>query len=244
MPAAGKSLEGATSPHPPPVEWTDLEPPSFEKLLLPGSLGIDTETTGLDPRRDVVQLVQLHHPVAGSVLLQRPSSPAPRLVHLLQERPGTLVFHFARFDLAFLCQVVGPATVLALSDKVVCTKIAARIAGYGDGRARLADLLSEAFSAQLDKSPSVRKSDWGARPLSREQVEYALADVRWLPRLWDEVLRPCLKASEKLAWAQACFRATVALAVRDATGETVWDQDVRDTMLRAERQGAAHLFEY
>lgn len=71
--------------------------------------------------------------------------------------------------------------------------------------ASLVHLLSNHLGISLDKSATL--SDWGKRPLSHEQLTYAVEDVRHLPELWD-TLRAKL---------QACGRWDIALeACKDA----------------------------
>ena len=62
-----------------------------------GAVAIDTETMGLDPRRDRLCVVQLS-PGDGSadvVQLAREIGPAPNLTRLLADPSKTKIFHFA-----------------------------------------------------------------------------------------------------------------------------------------------------
>src|SRR5438552_11249848 len=65
------------------------------------AVAIDTETMGLDPRRDRLCVVQLS-PGDGSadVVQVPPEAPAaPNLTKLLADADVLKIFHFARFDL-------------------------------------------------------------------------------------------------------------------------------------------------
>src|SRR5438128_11445271 len=87
-------------------------------------VAIDTETMGLDPRRDRLCVVQLS-PGDGSadVVQIPPGGPRPQNIAALLANPDILkIFHFARFDLGILCQTFG-----TIPAPVYCTKIASRL---------------------------------------------------------------------------------------------------------------------
>src|SRR5438105_8368084 len=90
-----------------------------------GAVAIDTETMGLEPRRDRLCVVQLS-PGDGSadVVQMPPEAPsAPNLTALLADADVLKIFHFARFDLGALSQAFG-----VMPGPVYCTKIASRLA--------------------------------------------------------------------------------------------------------------------
>ncbi|MBI3953478.1 MAG: HRDC domain-containing protein [Chloroflexi bacterium] len=84
------------------------------------------------------------------------------------------------------------------------TSIAARFAGLEQvGLAALAEGL---LGVKLDKSKRLQRADWGLRPLSRELLEYAAADVRHLLALRD-ILAERLGALGRAEWvAEECAR--------------------------------------
>src|SRR5436853_870004 len=88
-----------------------------------GAVAIDTETMGLDPRRDRLCVVQLSPGDGSADVVQIPAGNpvAPNLAALLCD-PGILkIFHFARFDLGILSHTFG-----TMPGPVYCTKIASR----------------------------------------------------------------------------------------------------------------------
>ncbi|WP_342372501.1 hypothetical protein PCC79_16510 [Propioniciclava soli] len=145
-------------------------------------VAVDTETTGLDWRRDSLELCQLFTPATGAVLIRRSDAYPENLLSLLRDRLITKVFHFAPFDLRFL-----EATWRAQTGPVYCTKAASKLLNpqLPAREHSLGPLLERHFSLHLDKG-SVRVSDWGASELSPEQVAYAAADVLNLLRLVDQ----------------------------------------------------------
>ena len=164
-----------------------------------GAVAIDTETMGLDPRRDRLCVVQLS-PGDGSadVVQIPPGTPgAPNLTALLAD-PGVLkIFHFARFDLGVLYQAFG-----TMPGPVYCTKIASRLARTYTDRHGLKDLVREVLGVDLSKQQ--QSSDWGADDLSDAQVAYAASDVLYLHALKTK-LDAMLAREQRTDLAVGCF---------------------------------------
>ena len=77
-----------------------------------GSVAIDTETLGLDTRRDRLCVVQLS-PGDGSadvVQIAKGQTDAPNLKALLSDDSKVKIFHYARFDMAVLKHRFGIVT--------------------------------------------------------------------------------------------------------------------------------------
>src|SRR5262249_28511122 len=86
-----------------------------------GAVAIDTETMGLDRRRDRLCVVHLSPGDGSADVVQIPpgARDAPNIKTLLAD-PGRLkIFHFARFDIASLFNAFG-----VMAEPVYCTKIA------------------------------------------------------------------------------------------------------------------------
>jgi len=170
-----------------------------------GSLvAVDTETMGLDPRRDRLCLVQLSagdgHAHLVQLLPERLGGhgyQAPNLTRLLADPGVVKLMHFARFDAAMLQKAFG-VTVAPLR----CTKIAARLVRTFTDRHGLKDLCKELLGIDLSKQQ--QSSDWGAPELSSEQLTYAASDVLYLHSLWEK-LEALLIREDRLAIAEACF---------------------------------------
>src|SRR5437016_4366855 len=164
-----------------------------------GAVAIDTETMGLDPRRDRLCVVQLS-PGDGSadVVQIPPGGQAPNLKHLLGDAAILKIFHFARFDLAALVNAFG-----VMPQPVFCTKIASRLTRTYTDRHGLKDLVRDLLGIDLSKQQ--QSSDWGAAELSEAQVSYAAADVLHLHAL-KEKLDALLLREGRAELAAACFR--------------------------------------
>src|SRR4051812_24893507 len=165
-----------------------------------GSVAIDTETMGLDPRRDRLCVVQLSPGDGSADVVQMPAGgpSAPNLTRLLADAKVLKLFHFARFDLAALQQGLG-----VMPGPVYCTKIASRLARTYTDKHGLKDLVRELLG--IDLSKQLQLSDWGAADLTDAQVAYAASDVLHLHALKAK-LDGMLAREGRDGLAAACFR--------------------------------------
>jgi ribonuclease D len=177
-----------------------------------GSVAIDTETMGLNPRRDRLCVVQLS-PGDGSadvVQIARDQRDAPNLKALLADPAITKILHFARFDIAALYNAFG-----VMPQPVYCTKIASRLSRTYTDRHGLKDLVREVLNIDLSKQQ--QSSDWGSQSLSDAQLAYAASDVLHLHAL-RERLDAMLAREGRSGLAQACFEFLPTRARLDLQG--------------------------
>lgn len=162
-------------------------------------VAIDTETMGLDPRRDRLCLVQLSSGDGDAHLVQiaKGQDAAPNLTRMLTDPAVVKLFHYGRFDIGALENAFGVVTA-----PVWCTKIASKMVRTYTDRHGLKYLLQAL--AEVDISKQQQTSDWGAAELSQAQLEYAASDVLYLHKLKD-ALEQLLIRENRLALAQACF---------------------------------------
>ena len=113
------------------------------------------------------------------------------------------VMHAARQDLEVMLPAVG------LVQPVFDTQIAAALAGF-PAQIGYAELARRLLAVELDKAHT--RTDWARRPLSAEQQEYALDDVRHLGPL-RALLLETLSEKGRLAWLE---EELAALANADA----------------------------
>jgi ribonuclease D len=163
-----------------------------------GAVAIDTETMGLDVRRDRLCVVQLS-PGDGSadVVQVTPGAGAANIKALLADANILKLFHFGRFDIATLYQAFG-----VMAGPVYCTKIASRLARTYTDKHGLKDLTRELLGVDLSKQQQL--SDWGAGELTEAQVAYAASDVLHLHAL-REKLDAMLAREGRSELATACF---------------------------------------
>jgi ribonuclease D len=167
--------------------------------LYSGPVAIDTETMGLEPRRDRLCVVQLSPGDGTADVIQIPPGgvEAPNLKRLLGDPTIPKLFHFARFDLAVLYCRLG-----VMPTPVYCTKIASRLTRTYTDKHGLKDLVRELLGIELSKQQQL--SDWGSPELSEAQVAYAASDVLHLHALKAK-LDVLLAREGREALAQACF---------------------------------------
>ncbi|WP_188609964.1 ribonuclease D [Chelatococcus reniformis] len=101
------------------------------------------------------------------------------------------VFHSARQDVEIIW-FMGHLIPTPLFD----TQIAAMVCGYGDS-VSYEQLANDLAKARIDKSS--RFTDWSRRPLSEQQLTYALADVTHLRTIYG-ALRSQLAETGREAW--------------------------------------------
>lgn len=178
-------------------------------------VAIDTETMGLDPRRDRLCVVQLSPGDGSADIVQIPQdvSTAPNLTQLLTDPAVTKIFHYARFDVAALQNRFGVVT-----GPIYCTKIASRLVRTYTDRHGLKDIVRELLNVDLSKQQ--QSSDWGAEKLSDAQLDYAASDVLYLHDLKRHLDR-MLKRENRMELAQSCFDFLKTRCALDLMG---WDE--------------------
>lgn len=167
-------------------------------------VAVDTETMGLDPRRDRLCLVQLSAGDGTAHLVQIiPQSlegrgaDCPNLKALLTNQRIIKLFHYARFDIAAIENGLGIVTA-----PVICTKIASKLVRTYTDRHGLKDLCRDLAGVEISKQQQT--SDWGALELTPEQLSYAASDVLYLHAIWAK-LQELLIRENRLAIAQAAY---------------------------------------
>lgn len=136
-------------------------------------------------------LVQLATPRARFCIDALQVTDLQPLYEFLAQPRRCKIVHAARQDLEALSRA-GALACTPLFD----TQIAAALAGYPD-QVAYAWLVEACCGVVLDKSQT--RTDWTQRPLSNEQLDYALADVEYLGSLREHLLVK-LDANGKLAW--------------------------------------------
>ena len=141
-------------------------------------VAIDTETLGLELKRDRLCVVQLSRGDGSADIVQIApgQSQAPNLVRMLGDPQVLKLFHFGRFDMGMLMNAFG-----VMPAPVYCTKIASKLARTYTDRHGLKDLVRELVGVEISKQQ--QSSDWGAPTLTEAQLAYAASDVLHLHAL-------------------------------------------------------------
>jgi ribonuclease D len=170
-----------------------------DNLDLGSVVAIDSETMGLFPHRDRLCVIQLSSGDGNAHLVQvsQDQTKAPNLCKMLADPEVLKLFHFGRFDIAVMLNRFGVMTA-----PVYCTKIASKLIRTYTDRHGLKNLLQELLSVDISKQQ--QSSDWGAKTLSKAQIDYAASDVLYLHRLM-KILNERLVREGRMEMAQACF---------------------------------------
>lgn len=156
--------------------------------LIPGDIiSIDTETTGLSLQRDRLCLVQICFENKDCHLIklnnkQNNSSTVPKhLLKILSNKEIEKIFHYARFDLAFIKKELK-----IKCENIFCTKISSRLVRTYTDRHGLKDLIKDLL--EIDISKSQQSTDWASQNLTDNQLSYAARDVLYLHELRNKLI--------------------------------------------------------
>ena len=111
--------------------------------------------------------------------------------HLLTQTRPTKIFHAARQDLEVLHNYLS-----VMPANVFDTQIASAFCGYGE-QVGYAHLVKEICGVSLPKA--FTRTPWCRRPLSEEEIQYALDDVHYLGMLY-ETLSADLHDRGRVSW--------------------------------------------
>jgi ribonuclease D len=154
------------------------------------ALALDTEFMREKTYRAELCLLQLAREGEAACIDPLALPDLAPLVTVLTSGGTVKVMHAARQDLEVLLPAVG------LVQPVFDTQIAAALAGF-PAQIGYAELARRLLAVELDKAHT--RTDWARRPLSAEQQEYALDDVRHLLALRASLL-DTLAAKGRIAW--------------------------------------------
>ena len=160
----------------------------FEKCK---SIAIDTEyvrESTYYPQPSLVQISDGTVHVVLDIMALRDLHPLRKLLAL---STITKVIHSYQQDLMLLECIACP-----IKESLFDTQMAAAFLGFGR-MISYQDLVRESLGIKLKKGYA--RSDWLTRPLSKEQIKYAIEDVIYLNELYD-LLKQRLQESGKLEW--------------------------------------------
>jgi ribonuclease D len=138
------------------------------------------------------------------------------------------VFHAARQDVEIF------NNLQAMPRPLFDTQVAGMAAGFGEQIAYDA-LVRQMLKIELDKSS--RFTDWARRPLSDNQLTYALADVTHLAALYP-ILRERLETEGRLGWVTDEMANLTDPAIYDVEPENAWKR------LRPRKHAAKYMAVY
>ncbi|MDC3022188.1 ribonuclease D [Pelagibacteraceae bacterium] len=161
-------------------------------------IALDSETMGLNPRRDKLCLVQISNgdEICHLVKIDLSNQKPLNLIKILKNNKIQKIFHFARFDVA-----VFKHNFKIRIKNIYCTKIASKLVRTYTDKHGYKDLCAELLGKSVSKTE--QSSDWGGE-LTKEQQRYAATDVLYLHRLKDKLDNMLLR-EKRNKLAKACF---------------------------------------
>jgi ribonuclease D len=212
MPAG---LYRASLSHLQPIITTSPELSELAKqLAAQPRMGLDTEFLRERTYRAQLCLVQVS--AVGLAACVDPLA-LPRLgdlAHVLAAPDIVKVMHASRQDLEVLLPVAG------LTRPVFDTQIAASLTGL-PAQIGYAELVRRLLGHELSKTHT--RTDWSRRPLSAEQIRYALDDVHYLLPLAD-LLQEQIRGLGRMEWLAEELRSLDDAAALSINPEDAWQR--------------------
>ena len=162
------------------------------------TIALDSETMGLNPKRDKLCLVQISNgdEICHLVKIDLSTEKPLNLIKILKNNKIQKIFHYARFDVA-----VFKYNFKITIKNIYCTKIASKLVRTYTDKHGYKDLCSELLGKSISKTE--QSSDWGGE-LTKEQQNYAATDVLYLHKIKDK-LDSMLLREKRSKLAKACF---------------------------------------
>ena len=159
------------------VNYTLYENDLPKTIEFSDCIAIDTETMGLDFRRDRLCLIQISNGDNHAHLVQiKKNTSYPILTKILKNNNIMKIFHYARFDLATIQKNMG-----IFCENIYCTKIASKLIRTYTDKHGLKELCKELMNVEI--STQTQSSDWGNETLSHDKLKYAASDVLYLHKI-------------------------------------------------------------
>ncbi|MDE2150051.1 MAG: ribonuclease D [Gammaproteobacteria bacterium] len=201
------------------ADWRFVDTPELLSALIAGIgaapwVVLDTEFVRERTYFAQLCLVQLATPDQVAIVDACALDVRP-LLAAVEALPVDRVFHAAGQDLELWVQLHD-----TISPPLFDTQIAAALLGYGD-QLSYAALVERLLGIRLDKS--LTRTDWSVRPLSAAALDYAADDVRYLARIYPQLL-DLLAQRGRLDWLrEECSRLADPTAYRPVA-ELAWQR--------------------
>jgi DNA polymerase I-like protein with 3'-5' exonuclease and polymerase domains len=192
----------------------DELPQIAEDLRAQAAIGLDTETTGLDPHTSKLRLLQLATPQTSYVFdcfRFSPEQLSP-LSGVIAAATPIKIAHNAKFDAKYLMRHLGGLRINGIFDTYLASALVS--AGNENDRQGLAAVAGRYLNLELNKEQQL--SNW-AGELSHHQLEYAARDASVLLPLRDK-LAAKLDEMDLLLAAEIEFGCVPAVAAMELVG--------------------------
>jgi ribonuclease D len=159
-------------------------------------VGVDTESNGFHSYLERVCLIQISTAKCDFIIDPLAIPDVSPLGPVFASDSIQKVFHGGDYDIVCMKRDFGFSFANVFDTVVACKLLEGQ-------EVALSKLLVRHFGIELDKS--LQRSDWGRRPLSIQQLEYAVLDSRYLLPL-AEILKSLLTKSELMGPAELLFQ--------------------------------------
>jgi ribonuclease D len=187
-----------------------------ERLRGHDRLAVDTEFMGEDSFHPRLEIIQVAAGDVAAIIDYQEVRHLDPFLELLNDARLLKVIHAGRQDLEIFSVLSG-----SVPAPVFDTQIAAAMVGYG-AQVGYAQLVRQVVGITLEKSETF--TNWAQRPLTPQQIHYAVEDIRYLFALHDH-LSDRLKALGRVEWVEEEFEWLLTLA----------GEESRDPRLRYQR---------
>lgn len=181
---------------------------------------VDTEFMRETTYWPILCLIQMAGPAHGGVapieVIVDPLAPGLELgpfYDLMFDESVVKVFHAARQDIEIVVAQTG-----RVPRPVFDTQVAAMVCGCNDSIS-YANLVKKYAGADVDKSS--RFTDWSRRPLSQNQLAYALADVTYLRDVYLK-MHAEMVAAKRTGWVEEEMAELMTPSTYTTTPEEAW----------------------
>ena len=159
-------------------------------------IGLDTESDSFHHYQEQVCLIQISTKDRDFLLDTVAVKDLGPLGKLLADPGREVIINGADYDVVCLKRDFG-----ITFGKIFDTSLSAQLLGYP--ATGLSALLERHFGVKVSKQ--YQRDEWFRRPLTPEQIDYALNDIRYLIPLKEKISEE-LKALRRLEWAEEEFR--------------------------------------
>lgn len=170
-----------------------------ESIKISNTIAIDSETMGLNPKRDKLCLIQISNgdEICHLIKIDLKNKKPVNIIKILKNNNIQKIFHYARFDVA-----VFKHNFNIDIENIYCTKIASKLVRTYTDKHGYKDLCSELLDKNISKTE--QSSDWGGE-LTKDQQKYAATDVLYLHKIKLK-LDKMLVREKREGLAKACFK--------------------------------------
>ena len=189
-----------------------------ERLRDRERLALDTEFMGEDSFSPRLEIIQVANDDVTAIIDYQALPALDPLFDVLRDDRILKIMHAGRQDLEIFSVKAG-----SVPSPIFDTQVAAAMLGYGH-QIGYGQLVSQVVGVVLEKSETF--TNWAQRPLTPQQLEYAVEDVRHLFTLHSR-LHDRLKSLGRLEWVEEEFR-----RLQVSTGEESRSPQIRYQKIR------------